>query len=660
MGIVLIVSIALISCMMLLLAPADLCAEWVKDGVPICSSSGDQWYGYIASDGQGGAIIVWEEYRADNSNADLFAQRIDKDGSTLWQQDGVPISLAPGIQFDPQVIADGCGGAVISWRDERSGDFDIYAQRVDANGEVLWTPNGVAVCIGMYGQYGPSAVADGRGSYIIAWRDDRSGYGQIYCQKLDGNGNAQWAANGFPVCSTLWWQDSPTIIPDASGGAIITWEDERYSIMNSFIYAQRIDGNGSKLWEAGGVPIDNASGRKWEISCIEDGHGGGIVSWRDNRAGGENVYAQRFDSTGSVLWTSGPVPVCTATNDQIGPSIAPDGVGGAIIAWLDSRDGRDDIYAQRVGNTGDVKWPLDGVIIRIGPPETGFSGPAPGILSDNGGGAVMAWQEGLGTATSWDILAQRVDADGNLLWPDSSVAICRAPNGQYFPQMTSNGEGGAIITWRDMRNGSKGAVYAMRVTANGETVATMLQSHHAYIGGSSFITIEWRLSEVDPDAQFDVLRREPGHTGYEELSGGEIQGSGLLFTYVDKSCEPGVSYNYRVDVSDGEGRRVLFESEEIALPPLPLTLFQNYPNPFNPSTVIAFNLPSACEVTLKIYDSSGRLIARLLDRETKPAGKHAVEWRGLDERGGTVGSGVYFCRLRAGKETISKKMVLLK
>jgi len=115
-----------------------------------------------------------------------------------------------------------------------------------------------------------------------------------------------------------------------------------------------------------------------------------------------------------------------------------------------------------------------------------------------------------------------------------------------------------------------------------------------------------------------------------------------------------------VDVSNKQGRKTLFESEEITLPPLPLALFQNYPNPFNPSTSIGFNLPSECQVTLEIYDSSGKLISRLLDRESKRAGKHTAEWKGLDNRGRAVSSGVYFYRLQAGKEAISKKMVLLK
>lgn len=635
-------------------------AQWARDGVAVCSSSGDQWYGYIAPDGGRGAIIAWWEYRTDGRGADIFAQRIDNNGMILWSPEGVPICTVSGDQADPQIVNDGNGGTIISWRDERSGAFDIYAQRVDANGNVQWDADGVGVCIARYGQYMPAIVLDGQGNFIVAWRDDRLGFGQVYCQKLDGNGNAQWAPNGIPVCSTLWWEGDPKIISDGCGGAIVIWHDERYSIVNSFIYAQRIDGNGNLLWGMEGAPIDLSGGLKWERYCVADEHGGGIVSWRDDRTGEENVYAQRFDSTGAIVWAPGGVPVCAAVNDQIGPYPAPDGLGGAIIAWLDYRDGRDDIYAQRVLEDGSVAWQANGVMIREGPPSSGLGWSSPAIVRDQNGGAIITWQEGPGSPDLWDILAQRVDADGNLLWPDSAVSVCRAPGGQYYPQMTENGEGGTIVTWRDMRNGTKGAVYAMRITANGETVATLLQGYSVYINKFSCITVEWSLSEVDSDVRFEVLRNEVGKPVYEELNGAEIDRRGLSFSYTDGECEPGVKYRYRVDVVDGRGRRVLFESEPVALPPDALALFQNYPNPFNPSTTIGFFLPNRCQVTLEIYDTSGRLITRLLDRETKPAGTNAVEWRGLDDRGRAVSSGVYFCRLRAGKETISKKMTLMK
>ncbi len=84
------------------------------------------------------------------------------------------------------------------------------------------------------------------------------------------------------------------------------------------------------------------------------------------------------------------------------------------------------------------------------------------------------------------------------------------------------------------------------------------------------------------------------------------------------------------------------------------SLSQNYPNPFNPSTVIEFSLPEAAEVSLKVYDITGREIA-LLASGNYAKGKHSFnfEARGLS-------SGIYFYRIIAGGFVDTKRMVLLK
>jgi hypothetical protein len=648
--------IVLILIALLSLAPGEPQAGWIRDGVALCTYPSDQWYAYITSDAAGGAIITWDEVRTESNGSDVYCQRIDRDGNILWTSTGVPVCTTPGTQMDPQITADGSGGAIISWRDERSGTFHIYAQRINADGVVQWTTNGVAVTSERYGQYMPEIVPDGSGNFYIAWRDSRSGVGQIYCQKLDGNGNAQWTTNGIAVCSTAWWQDAPKMISDESGGTIIVWEDERNSILNSFIYAQRIDGSGNKLWTASGVPITLSTGLKWQLSCIEDDCGGAFIAWSSGSSGGyENIFVQRIDSAG-ILWPAGDVPICVASQDQVAPSITLDGASNAIIAWMDKRDNRDDIYAQKVQSNGVAAWTSNGIMIKMGPPATGFEWSAPQIVSDNAAGAIITWQEGLGTATSWDIFAQRIDPDGNPLWPDAGVVVCGAIDGQYYPQMIPNGEGGAILTWRDMRQDTIGAVYAMRVTANGETVATLLQSFAARVQASR-IVIEWRLAEIDADARFTMLRSSGG--GYEELVDPVLQRDGLSFTYSDETCRPGIAYRYRVDIETSGERRVLFESEAISLPALELSLAQNYPNPFNPATTIRFVLPEKTSVRLAVYDCAGREIARLIDGE-RGAGANEVSWDGRDARGAVAGTGIYFYCLTASKQVLTKKMVLLK
>ena len=90
-----------------------------------------------------------------------------------------------------------------------------------------------------------------------------------------------------------------------------------------------------------------------------------------------------------------------------------------------------------------------------------------------------------------------------------------------------------------------------------------------------------------------------------------------------------------------------------------LDLGQNMPNPFNPKTTIAFTLPEPTDVTIEVYDVTGRRIVTLMS-DRLDAGGHFVEWSGRGANGEKVASGVYFYKLLAGDEEISKKMVLLK
>jgi hypothetical protein len=93
--------------------------------------------------------------------------------------------------------------------------------------------------------------------------------------------------------------------------------------------------------------------------------------------------------------------------------------------------------------------------------------------------------------------------------------------------------------------------------------------------------------------------------------------------------------------------------------PLRLALEQNVPNPFNPATRIGFDLPGEARVSLAVYDAGGRRVRTLVAGEPRVAGHHEVVWRGVDERGDPVPSGVYFYRLEAGGAAESRKMLLL-
>ncbi len=98
--------------------------------------------------------------------------------------------------------------------------------------------------------------------------------------------------------------------------------------------------------------------------------------------------------------------------------------------------------------------------------------------------------------------------------------------------------------------------------------------------------------------------------------------------------------------------------EPAKLPSVP-RLSQNYPNPFNGETVIKFNLPMDDEVSLVIFDIKGRLIKTLFQGRLT-AGSKRVIWRGLDEKGLPLPSGIYICRLQASDQSAAIKLILQK
>jgi hypothetical protein len=195
-------------------------------------------------------------------------------------------------------------------------------------------------------------------------------------------------------------------------------------------------------------------------------------------------------------------------------------------------------------------------------------------------------------------------------------------------------------------------------SAVNEPVATYLRSFWTSCS-ASVIEVIWELSDIDEGTAFNVYRRSAQDPHYVSLSDPLIVRDGLRFTLTDRNVENGESYRYRVAYIADERRIVLFETDPVRTPELPLTLYQNVPNPFNPVTEISYYLPENTSVTLEIYDVAGRRVRCLVDRNEQ-RGRHSIEWNGRDDGGSLAASGVYFYRLRAGKETVSKKMILMR
>jgi len=89
------------------------------------------------------------------------------------------------------------------------------------------------------------------------------------------------------------------------------------------------------------------------------------------------------------------------------------------------------------------------------------------------------------------------------------------------------------------------------------------------------------------------------------------------------------------------------------------TMIQITPNPFTTSTAIGFILPEASNVSISVFDVTGKLVDTLIENQQLPSGYHEVTWNGRTDSGVSAASGIYFCRLITSRNTVITKSMLI-
>lgn len=307
-------------------------------------------------------------------------------------------------------------------------------------------------------------TSDGAGGVFMVWRDYRKGTNRsdIYAQRLDSLGYPQWQKNGVGVCTLAADQSTPAIISDDRGGVLIAWSDWRSGIERD-LYAQRLDGNGNIMWQANGAPITTENAREHSQKIVKDGQGGLIAVWEKQVGNRWDIWAQRIDSSGQAVWVDGGISACTDNSNRINHKAQRDGKGGVIIAWQDERSGTYDIYAQRFDPNGQRLWGDNAKPVCV----------APGVQTTpkidpekQQGGVYIAWIDGR-NGSDYDIYAQRLDSTGSTLWGPTGLAVCATTGNQSAMDILSNNKvDGVIVTWKDKRSGNFD-IYTQKLESNG-------------------------------------------------------------------------------------------------------------------------------------------------------------------------------------------------
>jgi len=535
-----------------------------------------------------------------------------------WQTDGTPVSTETGPQMSPELVPDDTGGVIITWSDVRFGNQDIYAQRVNADGDMLWTIDGVSVTTNTDDQIGPRIVATGNGGTIIVSTDERNGGNNfdIYAQKLDVDGNPQWTVDGVTVSTAAFDQAAPALVYDGAGGAIIAWKDRRTGTDND-IYAQRVNSYGRVEWASDGIPVAVTPETQTEVQAVSGITGQAIFVWRDHRDADGEIYAQCLDLDGTALWTPNGLAVSNGARilGTIRFSAATDGENGCIATWTDQRTTAPGIYAQRVRESGLTAWPAD-VPLSL-EPFSSSSGPT--VVPDGHGGVIAAWHDY--RSTNSDIYAQRMDSTGSALWTANGVAVVDTVGTQAFFDSAPTPTG-AIVVWRDDRSGDPD-LYAQLLDLSG---AKQWESQ-----GTPVCTVAGYQTRV---------RVAPG------------LGESAIAVWED----------YRGLDSDIYASTIGSALSGLEMGTVlrgPLTLLANAPNPFPARTAFRFALSQPADVTIEVFDLRGRRIWESR-RSAMGLGTHSIPFVARQRDGRRLPDGVYFYQVSTPEQTRTSKLVIIR
>ncbi|MFQ5811114.1 MAG: hypothetical protein ACE5JM_15960, partial [Armatimonadota bacterium] len=406
------------------------------------------------------------------ANVDIFAQRLTPDGESVWN-DGEPLAVAdsPQAETRPATCGDGEGGVIVVYaleftEGDHKGDVDIYAQRLDKNGKLLWNrgeeSQPVATSEGYESR--PVVVSDGQGGAIVVyeWVEEK-GDTDILAQRIDGEGTALWNDGDQPsiVAASEAIERSPVAVPDGRGGVIVFFEWAGAG-EDVDITAQRISADGKVLWNDGerAVEVSNTKMIERNIAAVPDGRGGAIAAFEvhflDGKYKGDvDIMAQRISGDGIALWNDAEDPSVVSSGEGLerNPTAVPDGAGGILVAFEyepieGEYAGDTDVMAQRLDGDGNMVW-NDGerssTVSSSTNPET-----SPKSIPSGDGGAVIVFEHEFRDgehAGDIDVFAQRLDSDGNMLWNDGerSSMVLGSEWLERSPVPVPDGRGGAFV-----------------------------------------------------------------------------------------------------------------------------------------------------------------------------------------------------------------------
>jgi hypothetical protein len=539
-------------------------------------------------------------------------------------------------QTYPEVAITSDGGCYISWFDDRLGNYDFYLQRLNSNGVKQFDSLGLLISnhtqSGTLYQY--DLKTDDNDNAIIVFCDIRAGGQPIpYAYKISPTGSFLWGIDGIALSdSANIMQLNPNVTKTSDGNFVFAWS---YYSTNSKIALQKLNTSGIRQWGNSPMKISGSVLEKYDMSNLVASDNGSIIlmwcGYTDSLINPQNFkyYTQKFSSGGTRVWNSTQDTVYSLGGYaqeivNISPQVISDKNNGAIFCWTDKRPLSIQIgaYIQRVTSSGTFLFPANGTKCSL--IDTSIHLNPNANINSSTNEIFVFWIEANSLQSLYGIYGQRFSSSGARMWVGS---------GKIFKPLDQNSTSDIDVFVKDTN-----VIVHYDINVYGSSSCHI----KAFLTGSSG-AFGWFGGPIEVSSK---------NSSKNTLSSG-ITNSGMsILAWGDDRKDIGGIYaqniNYNGNIGPvsvrniGTGIVTKYELE------------QNYPNPFNQITNIKFQITNKSDVSLRVYDVSGREVATLVNEEFV-AGSYLVRFDAE-----SLASGVYFYRLQAGDFTDTRKLILLK
>ncbi len=349
---------------------------------------------------------------------DVYLQHLDAEGNILWETTGLEISNHESMTWltDWDMTVDNDNNAILAFQDIRNTNNDIFVYKISNSGEFLWGADGIELSQEGFNA-APKVTVLSDNNIVVAWMSDACA--SFQCLSPDGTlltgDNEVTLEDPQGVISYSW----PQAVAVEDGNFILkyyqdsgpSWSPTRH------VYAQKFNSSGETLWDSPAV-LSNAGGiSSWTqvLSIVKDVNNGLYIAWHDDRDMDNDyeAFVQHVSSEGAVSFTNGLNLSNQNTYQHFEPKLAYDSENDALyINWVitDLNQNERGIHGQKLQND-ELQWGNDGE--NILPLLTGSTSVLGLFFNDNE--LISVYERSINGNTSY-LYSTKFDSEGNSLW----------------------------------------------------------------------------------------------------------------------------------------------------------------------------------------------------------------------------------------------------